>query len=171
MNPALWSKLDVIARRLLPAALTAALVLAAALPLHSAAARAMAPSLPLIAVFFWTLYRPDLMPAVAVFVIGLLWDVFAGLPIGIGAVVLVAVHAVVTVQRPSFSGKSFPGLWLRFSVLAAAALVLCWLMTCLYYLTLITPERILFQIVTTVGVFPLLCWLLLRCQSLLPEPA
>ncbi len=168
MSPALWDRLDVTARRLLPAALTAGLVLAAVLPLHSAAARAMTPSLPLIAVFFWTLYRPDLMPAVAVFVIGLLWDVFAGLPIGIGASVLVVVHLVVTLQRPLFSGKSFPVLWLRFAVLAAAALILCWLMTCLYYFTVIPPDRILFQIVTTVGVFPILCWLLLRCQGLLP---
>ncbi|MBL8666178.1 MAG: rod shape-determining protein MreD [Rhodospirillales bacterium] len=169
MTPAIWSRLDVIARRLLPAALTAALVLAAALPLHSTAARAMAPSLPLIAVFFWTLYRPDLMPAVAVFVIGLLWDVFAGLPIGIGATVLVGVHAIATLQRSFFNGKSFTVLWLGFAVLAAAALILCWLMTCLYYVTLITPARVLFQIVTTVGVFPILCWLLVRCQGLLPE--
>lgn len=171
MKPTSWRRLDGAARSLVPCALTVGLVLAAALPLHSNAVRAVAPSLPLIAVFFWTLWRPDLMPALAVFAIGLLYDVLSGLPIGVGAEVLVGVHAVVTTQRPFLTGKSFGILWLGFAMVAAAALLLGWLLTCIYYMTLITPERVLFQIFTTIGFFPVLCWLLLRCQMVLPEQA
>lgn len=171
MKPASWSRLDIAARSLVPCALTVGFVLAAALPVHSAAFRAVAPSLPLIAVFFWTLSRPDLMPAAAVFAIGLLSDVLSGLPIGIGAAILVGVHAVVTTRRPFFTGKSFGILWLGFALVGAAALLLGWLLTCLYYMALITPERIALQIFTTIGLFPVLCWLLLRCQVVLPEQA
>ncbi|MFO1120471.1 MAG: rod shape-determining protein MreD [Rhodospirillales bacterium] len=128
MKRASWSWLDIAARSLVPCALTVGLVLAAALPVHSAATRAVAPSLPLIAVF-WTLSRPELMPAAAVFAIGLLGDVLSGQPIGLGAGVLVGVHAVVTTQRAFFTGKSFGILWLGFAW-SPPRLPLGWLLTC-----------------------------------------
>ena len=79
----------------------------------------MAPALPLIAVFYWTLYRPDLMPPVAAFVIGLLQDILGGLPLGVSACVLVGVHAAVNTQRRFFIGKSFAVVWLGFALVSA----------------------------------------------------
>ncbi|MFO1145773.1 MAG: hypothetical protein U1E33_04080 [Rhodospirillales bacterium] len=80
--------------------------------------RAVAPSLPLTAVFFWTLSRPDLVPATAVFAIELLSDVLNSLPIGIGAAMLVNYPAIVTTWRPfspaSRSASSgWASLWCR----------------------------------------------------------
>ena len=90
MKSSIWRKLDVIARQLVPCALTFAMLLVGVVPLHVTAFQAIAPSLPLIAVFYWTLYRPDLMPAVAVFAIGLLQDILFGLPIGFLSIILVS---------------------------------------------------------------------------------
>jgi len=171
MKLMVWQQLDTLARNLVPLLLTVALLLAGILPLHITLLQSIAPLLPLIAVFYWTLYRPDLMPAVAVFAIGLLQDILVGLPIGVSGCVLVCVHAAVNTQRRFFAGKSFAVLWVGFAVVASAALILGWLLTCVYYATLVTPDRLIFQILITIGCFPIFCRLLQRCRLALPERA
>ncbi|MBK8211701.1 MAG: rod shape-determining protein MreD [Rhodospirillales bacterium] len=171
MRSRVLQQLDTLARNLVPLLLTVALLLAGILPLHITMLQSVAPLLPLIAVFYWTLYRPDLMPAVAVFAIGLLQDILVGLPIGVSACVLVCVHAAVNTQRRFLAGKSFAILWLGFAVVASAALLLGWLLTCIYYVTLVTPDRVVFQILTTIGCFPIFCRLLQRCRLSLAERA
>lgn len=171
MRRTVWRRLDTVARQTVPCTLTFLLLLAGAVPLHAQTLQAVAPSLPLIAVFYWTLYRPDLMPAVCVFFIGLLQDVLCGLPLGVGAGVLVCVHAAVDTQRAFFIGKSFGVVWLGFAVVAGIALMLQWLIVCAWYGTLVTPDRSFFQALTTIGTFPLVSWVLLRCQLSLLEPA
>lgn len=171
MTSPVLQRLDTVARNLLPVAVTVAVLLAGVLPLHIAALQSVWPALPVIAVFYWTLYRPDLLPAVAVFFIGLLQDILVGLPIGVSACVLVGVHAAVNTQRRFFAGRSFEVTWLGFALVATAALLFGWLLTSLYYLELIAPEKLAFQVVTTIGFFPIFCRLLLRCRLSLPERA
>jgi rod shape-determining protein MreD len=164
MKPTFWRRLDTLARHLVPSLSIFALMLVGVVPLHIPALHAVAPALPLIAVFYWTLYRPDLLPAIAVFAAGLLQDILFGLPLGVSAVMLVLVHAAVTTQHRFFLGKSFGVVWLGFSLVAAAALALAWLVNCAYNAALIPPDAVAFQVLTTIGFFPVLCWVLLRCQ-------
>ena len=70
MTPLLWRRLDTLARRLLPCASTLAMSIVGVVPLHIPASAPAALSMSLIAVFYWSLYRPDLMPAWAAFVLG-----------------------------------------------------------------------------------------------------
>jgi len=167
MKPTLWRRLDTLARQLVPSVSIFLLMLIGVVPLHIPALHAVAPALPLIAVFYWTLYRPDLLPAVAVFAAGLLQDILFGLPLGVSACMLVLVHAAVTTQHRFFLGKSFGIIWLGFSLVAAGALTLAWLATSAYNATLIPADAIAFQALTTIGFYPILCWLLLRCQATL----
>jgi rod shape-determining protein MreD len=170
MKPSFWRKLDTVARQLVPAVSIFAMLLASVVPLHVPYFEAVAPSLPLIAVFYWTLYRPDLMPAFAVFLLGLAQDILVGAPLGINACLLVLVHAAVRTQRRFFTGRSFGILWLGFASVAVLALPVGWLMACAYYGRLAPPDAVIFQTLTTIGCFPLLSWALLRCQlSLLKQ--
>jgi rod shape-determining protein MreD len=95
MTPSLGRRLDTLARRLLPCASTLAISMVGVVPLHIPAWPPAALSMSLIAVFYWSLYRPDLMPAWAAFGLGLAQDVLGGLPLGITACVLITVHAAV----------------------------------------------------------------------------
>ena len=74
MNASFWYRLDQFARQLFPFALTIALLLVSIIPLRLPAYSSVTPSFMVMAVYFWTLYRPDLMPRWAVFIIGLLQD-------------------------------------------------------------------------------------------------
>ncbi len=164
MSPTFWSKLDAWARQLTPFGLTMLLLLIGVVPLHVPGFGAVAPVLPLIAVFHWALYRPQLMPAVAVFAIGLLQDALTGTPIGVSAAVFVLVHGVVNTQRRFFFGKSFAIAWLGFALVSSAAFVLTWVLVSAFYGVLIQPQALFFQALLTLGCFPLLAWALLRWQ-------
>lgn len=171
MKPGLWRRLDALSRDLTPVALTLVLLLISALPLGAPVINLLMPSLPLIAVFYWVLYRPDLMPAGAAFGIGLLDDGLGGTPIGVGALVLTLVHAAVTAQRRFFAGKSFGIVWLGFAVVAALAFFLSWLLVCAYHGTRVNGTGAVLQAVVTIGCLPLVWRLLVRCHLAVLRPA
>src|SRR3989338_4961778 len=118
MRPSFWHRLDVWARRLTPFGLTLILVLAGVVPFYVPGYARVIPLLPLMAIHHWTINRPELMPAYAVFIIGILQDILTGIPIGISAVVFLGVHGVVRSQQRFFTGKSFAVVWLGFALVA-----------------------------------------------------
>ncbi len=164
MRPSLLRRLDTFARQVTPFALTVVLVLCNVVPLRIPGLEAVAPSLPLISVFYWSLYRPDLMPAAAVFAIGLLQDTVSGAIIGISAAIFILVHAAVCAQRRFFLGKPFVIVWLGFALIAVAAFCLGWMLTSMIVATLIEVPALLARTAVTIGCFPAVAWLLLRCQ-------
>lgn len=119
VKPTLWSRMETASRRMTPIGLTVLASLLTVVPAHVPGLQPVVPILPIIMVFHWSLYRPDLMPAAAVFVVGMLYDALIGAPIGLHAVVFVAVHAVVDTQRRFFVNKPFGIIWLGFAVVSA----------------------------------------------------
>jgi len=164
MRPSPLRRLDTVARQLIPFALTVALVMCNVIPLRVPGLEAVAPSLSLISVFYWSLYRPDLMPAAAVFVIGLLEDTFTGATIGVSAAVFVLVHAAVDAQRRFFLGKPFAIVWIGFTLIAFAAFALSWVLTSMVFAVLIDVPALIARTLVTVGCFPAVAWVLLRCH-------
>ncbi len=167
MKPSLWNRLDILSRQWTPFALSILAVLIAAVPLHLPAFHAVNPNWPMMAVFFWSLYRPDLLPAGAVFVVGLLHDALSGSPIGVYVAVFVLLHVAVTAQRRFLCGKPFAIVWIGFAMLAAAAVIVAWFVASLWYLALLPAEALLFQYLLTVGCFPLLASAFYGWQRLL----
>ena len=164
MRPSFWLRLDMAARRLTPFGLTFSLLLIGVVPLHLPAFASVAPMLPLIAIYYWTLYRPDLMPVAAVFIVGLMYDALRGAPIGANAAVFVVVHGIIDSQRRFFTGKSFSIAWLGFALVSAGAFSATWILVCVYHGTLVTPDPLMFQYMLTLGCFPVLSWVFLRWQ-------
>lgn len=164
MKPSFAQRLDSLARRLTPFALTILLVLVNAVPLHLAGGARVAPVLPLIAVYHWAVYKPELMPAIAVFAVGVLHDVLGGGFLGVHAAVLLAAYGVVSAQARFFVGKTFAVVWLGFVLVAAGAALFSWILVSVLHLALIDPRALLYQYVLTIGIFPLVAWLLLRWQ-------
>ena len=78
MRTAAWQNLDIAARKLTPFLFTLALVIINLIPLHLPGYAAISPNMVLMAVYYWALHRPSLMPAIAVFIIGLSQDFLSG---------------------------------------------------------------------------------------------
>jgi len=160
-------RFDGLARALTPLGLTLLLLLFTLTPLRSPYFAPVVPSLALISIYYWTVFRPDLMPAGAVFLVGLLHDLLGGAPLGTGVLALLLVQAAVGGQRKFFATAGFPLLWIAFAVLAAVVEALIWLLACLLMGRLIDPSPAILQYAVTLAIFPCLFWLFGRAQQLL----
>jgi rod shape-determining protein MreD len=165
MRPTFWQRMDQLARKLTPFALTLLLVILGQVPWHLPGLAEVAPLLPLMAVYHWTIQRPDLLPAHAVFVIGLLTDLLSGGPIGVNTLVLLTVYGVIYSQRRFFIGKTFLITWLGFVFVSAAASVQAWLLVSALHVTLIRADAPVFQYLLTAALYPVPAWLFLRWQQ------
>jgi len=164
MKSIFWQRMDMVARSLTPFLLTLVLVVLGQVPLHIPGFAEIAPILPLMAVYHWTIYRPDLLPASAVFFAGLLQDALSGMPFGVNAAVFVSVHMAVMSQQVFFQGKSFLIIWLGFSMVAAGAVTMIWALNAMVFAAFSSVEAAFIQYLVTVGMFPLLAVLLVRWQ-------
>lgn len=169
MKPSLGQRLDTQARRLAPVAITFVLVLLAAMPLHVPGLARVMPLLALIGVYHWTAYRPDLMPAPAVFAIGLFQDTVGGGPLGLYAAVFLLVHVGIVSQARFFVGRGFVVLWFGFAVMTAGTSLIAWVATMLFNTALLDPRALVYQYLLTLGVYPVLTLLFLRWHSSLAE--
>jgi rod shape-determining protein MreD len=170
MSLPIWQRFDLWGHHLWPVVLTLLLLLASAVPLPLPAYAAVAPSFLAMGIYFWTLHRPDLMPAVAVFVLGILQDLLSGAPVGASAIALLALRYAVTAQRRILVGGSFLAVWAGFVVNAAGVAFLSWLLHSFAYATLLNPQPALFQYLLTVGLYPSVGWALVRAQRTLLKP-
>lgn len=80
----------------------------------------------LMAVYYWSVCRPTLLPPAAVFAIGVVMDVLSGLPAGLTAAILVAAQWLVCGQRRYLLGQSYAVLWTGFAITCAAAAFAQW---------------------------------------------
>lgn len=125
------------------------------------------PQLVLAAVFYWAIYRPDRLPYTATFVLGMAQDILTGNPIGLEALVLLAVQAIVLAQRRFFLGKSFVVVWWGFALVAAAAAFAGWLGSSAFFGALVAPGPVAMQVLLTILLYPPMTWILGRIHSLM----
>jgi len=159
-------RIDLLARNITPFLLALVLIMVSQLPMHIPELGRASPMLALIAVYHWTVFRPELLPSPAVFVIGLFLDLLSGGPVGINAVVLLLVYGVVLSQRRFLFGKSFAVVWIGFGVVGLSATLVTFIVVSLYHLMPVSPQGFLFQYLLTLGLFPLVSWMLLKWQRL-----
>lgn len=164
MKPSIWVRMDTWVRHMVPISVTLFLLLLTAIPTHLPGFAGVAPVLPLMGVYYWAIYRPDLLPAWAAFLVGVLYDILAGTPLGVHALVLLLVQGVAAGQRRFFLGKSFMVAWWAFGLLAAGSAGLSWILVAILSGQILDPRPVLFQYMLTLGLFPLLTWVLARTQ-------
>jgi len=153
--------------RLVPILTTIIAAILAILPLRIPGYAALTPALALMAVYHWTIYRPDLLPAFALFAIGIGEDLLAGSLVGIGPLTLLVTRAVVLHSRRHFVGRPFPFVWAGFTLVAGGTLLGLWALHCLLEFSLINPRNTVFRMVLTIAVFPAASFLLGSTQRAL----
>jgi len=153
--------------RLAPTLTTIIAALIAILPLQIPGYFALTPALALMAVYHWTLYRPDLLPASALFAIGIGEDFLTGALVGIGPLTMLVTRAVVLHTRRHFLGRTFPAVWAGFTLVGGGMMLGLWALHCLLEFSLINPRNAVFRMVLTIAVFPAASFLLGRIQRTL----
>jgi len=114
------------------------------------------PLLPLVVVYFWSIYSPSHLPAPGVFLIGLFQDLVTGGPLGMWPAIYLLVQYLVISQRGYFPGRDQQVVWLGFAVVAfIASVLLCLIMSMMRGL-LMTPGFLAWQMAATVAIYPLI---------------
>jgi rod shape-determining protein MreD len=152
------------AARMLPVATTLLAALISVLPVQIPGYAALTPVFTLMAAYHWTIYRPDLLPPLALFAIGLTEDLLAGSPIGINALLLLLTRSAVLGYRRYFINRTFPFVWTGFTLLTVVAMFGLWALHCLLDLSLLDFRNTVIRAALTIALFPLASFLLGRAQ-------
>ncbi|HLI12725.1 MAG TPA: rod shape-determining protein MreD [Alphaproteobacteria bacterium] len=159
MTGGLVQQIDLLARKLFPFALSTLLIVAGVVPLPIPGYAQVVPAFGIMAVYYWAIHRPDLLPAIAVFALGLLDDVLTGAPIGVNALVFLLVYGVMRNQRRPFLGKPFPVMWFGFFIVAPAAALVHWLLVSALFGRLVSARMAIVELLLTVALYPWLTWI------------
>jgi len=154
--------------RLVPFLTTVLFAFFSIVPLNLPGFAVVMPAFALMAVFHWTVYRPDLLPLSAVFASGLLLDLLNGTPyVGISALMFLIGRSAVMGQRKLFVNRPFAIVWLAFLVLAVALFSLLWVLVSALHGSFIDLRPFAFQAVLTVACYPAASYVLARAQRAL----
>jgi rod shape-determining protein MreD len=160
-----WQKLDHAARRAVPMTITIFLLLLGLVPLHWPGLPSLAPMYTLMAVYFWSVYRPDGFGYGAAFGVGIVEDLLVGTPLGSTALALLLCQWVVFNQQKFFNNRPFPEVWLAFAVVAVVTGLVRWICIGLFSTAgFLPPGDILASIILTIVLYPVIGWLLARAQ-------
>ena len=152
------------AARLVPIATMLVAVIATILPVRVPGYAALTPAFTLMAVYHWTIYRPDLLPPLALFGVGLAEDLLTGAPVGVGALMLLIARAAVLQYRRYFVNRAFPFVLSGFTLLAGIAMLGLWALHCAIELSILDLRNTIFRTVVTIAMFPVASFLLGRAQ-------
>lgn len=165
MQPTLLQSLDLSARKALPVALTLLLMLFALTPTNVPGLAPAMPMFALMSVYFWAIYRPEMMGYGAAFSLGLLEDLLTSTPIGCTALVFLLTQWIVLRQQKFFNAKPFVVTWFAFIFVAAGAALIRWIAVGFIADSGFTPVGPSFaSYLITVAVYPLIGWVLAKAQ-------
>jgi rod shape-determining protein MreD len=159
--PGLLARLDALARAAAPSVSTAVAMILAAAPVGLPS---VLPAVALAGVFFWSLFRPASMPALAVFGLGLLQDLLGFAPLGIGVLTLLLTHFAALRVRRVVAKQSFLLVWLAYCGFAALAVGLGYVLQALLGWQVPPATPAVAQLGLTIGIYPLLAWLMARAH-------
>ncbi|MBY0508717.1 MAG: rod shape-determining protein MreD [Rhodospirillaceae bacterium] len=165
MQATILQRMDGAARRLVPFGVTLVLMLFAMTPTYVPGLSHITPLYALMAVYFWSIYRPDLLGYGSTFAIGVLEDLLAGTPLGSGALILLLCQWIVLHQQKFFNNKPFGVMWLAFALVAAGASLLRWLCVGLVETSGFTPvTEMAASYLMTVAIYPIVGWFLAKAH-------
>lgn len=151
-------------RRLVPAFSIVFFILLSQLPLPLSFFPDVAPALPLMALYYWVVFRPDLIPRIPVFMLGLLQDALVGAPFGVTALIFLLVHAFVLNQRRFVVAKPFWIFWAGFAIVTPVAGLMTWILVSMLRGAIMPTGVVFIGMILTVVTFPVIAWALLLSQ-------
>ncbi len=118
--------------------------------------------------YYWSIYRPTLIPPTLVFAIGICFDLLSGLPVGLNAFIFLFLRHVIVSQRLFLTGQSFTVIWIGFMIAGFAALSLQWLLFGLTGLQWLAIDKVILTSFVAILFFPLIAVVLHTSHKALP---
>jgi len=127
LRPTVGQQIDLALRRSIPVALAVLLLFLGILPWNTHTLSPVSANLVLIAIYYWTLYRPRLMSVWSVAALGLLSDFLGGTMLGVNMLTFLIGWRVAVSQRKIFAGAPFIIVWAGYLLMSGVASLVQWL--------------------------------------------
>jgi len=123
----------------------------------------------IIAIYYWSIHRPTIMPAFLAFAAGLMIDILSGAPFGLNAMLFVLLQWAISDQRAFLSAQNFAMIWLVFAIVFSVILMVQWFVTGLLNFNWVSIMQAAPQMMTALLTFPIITLLLHMTKKILPN--
>ncbi|MBI1301320.1 MAG: hypothetical protein GC137_06635 [Alphaproteobacteria bacterium] len=124
----------------------------------------------LMVIYYWSIYRPTLIPPAFVFILGVLMDLVGNLPVGLTAFLFLFVRHIISDQRLFLTGQPFFMIWLGFFVVSSVLFAAEWFLFGLTSLQWTPLQPVAANIILGALVFPMIMIVLNLSHKALPPP-
>jgi rod shape-determining protein MreD len=169
MQRSFLAQFDALIRKSLPILFTLLLLCISLIPRHLSGFGQFVPLFSFMAIYYWALFHPSSMPYWFVFALGLLQDIFFGMPLGLSSLLFIGLRASVIHQGALFSREAFWFIWFGFAMFSSIFYILGWLLVSFYYQQSMPYQAALIQCMLTIFVYPIIHWSFNKLYALLPK--
>lgn len=127
------------------------------------------PSFTLMALFYWSIYRPSMVPSWLAFLLGLLIDIVSGLPLGLNALLYVIVARIIQSQRKIFMGQVFLSIYIGYVLASAGVAALEWAIFSLIGFEIVAFKPVMGSMLLGFAFFPVAFLLMNATHKILPH--
>ena len=119
--------------------------------------------------YYWSIYRPTLIPPFLVFCAGICLDLLSGWPLGLNAFIFLILRHNVSSQRLFLTGQPFIVVWLGYMVVSGVAMFLQWMLFGLIRLQWGAIDPVILSAFIGILLFPVISLILHFSHKILPE--
>lgn len=145
------------------------LLIASSIPIHIAGASAFFPMVDIMAIYYWTSYRPQVMPDWFVFILGILRDIMEGLTIGVSPFIYLLTRFIVLASKDLYKKQTFIIVWQGFAIVSLIAITGKWLLVSFIIDMPLVFTSAIMQFVLSIAMYPLFHWLFSLVNIIIPE--
>jgi rod shape-determining protein MreD len=125
------------------------------------------PAIEIIIIFFFSVYKPDILPLWLLFVYGIILDLIYGLPVGISIIPLITLSYLVRNQRQIFFRKDFTIVFLGFAIACLLYLGVKYFIFSWYFSYFINFSLVIIQGIATIFLYPITHYFLQRIEKII----
>ncbi len=126
------------------------------------------PSFTLMGLFYWTIYRPTIIPVWLAFAGGIALDVMSGFPLGLNAFFFTVVLFILGDQRRIFLRQSFMTVYMGFALVMCGYYAGQWLIFSAVSGMYLPYDMIGGAVILNLLFFPLVALMMNLCHKILP---
>ncbi|MBL0941998.1 MAG: hypothetical protein IBJ00_04645 [Alphaproteobacteria bacterium] len=119
--------------------------------------------------YYWVIYRPDLIPPLIIILMGLFRDSITGNPFGFSSCLLLSAYAIGWEIKQHLGGRSFMLIWGGLIFYLVVTQVLEWGVFMILIHSFIDPLSLLFQLSLAILLYPLLTLILFKAHNCVPR--
>lgn len=119
-------------------------------------------------IYYWSIYRPTLIPPLLVFLIGASLDLISGFPVGLSSFVFLVIRKTVSDQRLFLTGQSFMAVWLGFALVSVISTLVQWMLFGLMHFHWTPLQPVNLTIIAGILLFPVIAFILNLSHRVLP---